>query len=332
MLHYPSASVSIPKIVGFLAVASWLLAAATGRVPTALRAADRLGLCIPVGSRDLADAVPGPGVGRQPDDLLRAVRRVPCPIRAADSGRREGQALPRRLRGLHRDGGRVRAVQVHHGQLHLASGPIGDPNDFAMFLSGAIPLAVFFAFNAQSRRRLWRSRSSSSSPRTWRRSRGVRSSVLARCCSGRSSRAASRCREYLAEQSWWRRYLPSPSFCSSRLSRSAWFRSRVAANQNVASREVFWQAAWHMALDHPVVGVGPDRFGLESEHYVRNDPIVLQRSGRAQQLPRDSRRGRAVRSGAVPVPDGVYVAGASLREAKGRSRPTMWSVVALLTH
>jgi putative inorganic carbon (HCO3(-)) transporter len=49
----------------------------------------------------------------------------------------------------------------------------------------------------------------------------------------------------------------------------------VAADQNVASREVFWQAAWHMALDHPVVGVGPDRFGVESEHYVRNDPIVL---------------------------------------------------------
>jgi O-antigen ligase len=50
----------------------------------------------------------------------------------------------------------------------------------------------------------------------------------------------------------------------------------VVADKNVASRQVFWSAAWQMSLDHPVVGVGPGRFGAESQNYVLNNPIVLQ--------------------------------------------------------
>ena len=41
MLAIPTASVTIPKIVGLLAVASWFLAAATGRAP--LRYAPQIG-------------------------------------------------------------------------------------------------------------------------------------------------------------------------------------------------------------------------------------------------------------------------------------------------
>ena len=47
------------------------------------------------------------------------------------------------------------------------------------------------------------------------------------------------------------------------------------AAQNVASREALWRGAIMMSMDHPVTGVGPGRFGIESTDYVRDNPIVL---------------------------------------------------------
>jgi putative inorganic carbon (hco3(-)) transporter len=48
------------------------------------------------------------------------------------------------------------------------------------------------------------------------------------------------------------------------------------AGENVASRDALWRGAVAMSMDHPLTGVGPGRFGVESTDYVRDNPIVLQ--------------------------------------------------------
>ena len=49
------------------------------------------------------------------------------------------------------------------------------------------------------------------------------------------------------------------------------------AAANVASRKALWSAAVNMGADHPLLGVGPGRFGIESPNYVTDDPVNLQR-------------------------------------------------------
>ena len=51
----------------------------------------------------------------------------------------------------------------------------------------------------------------------------------------------------------------------------------VVAQANVDSREAYWSAAARMAADHPILGVGPGRFGIESKNYILNDPINIER-------------------------------------------------------
>jgi O-antigen ligase len=49
----------------------------------------------------------------------------------------------------------------------------------------------------------------------------------------------------------------------------------AVARDNADSRQAYWAAAVRMAADHPLVGVGPDRFGTESPDYIRNNPVIL---------------------------------------------------------
>ena len=47
------------------------------------------------------------------------------------------------------------------------------------------------------------------------------------------------------------------------------------ATKNSQSREALWAGALEMSMDHPITGVGPGRFGAESVNYIRDDPIAL---------------------------------------------------------
>jgi putative inorganic carbon (HCO3(-)) transporter len=49
------------------------------------------------------------------------------------------------------------------------------------------------------------------------------------------------------------------------------------AQRNEDSRLAFWSAALRMSYDHPLVGVGPGRFGEESDKYLGNRPSTLQK-------------------------------------------------------
>ena len=48
------------------------------------------------------------------------------------------------------------------------------------------------------------------------------------------------------------------------------------ANENLQSREALWRGAVLMAMDNPVTGVGPNRYGPESVEYVRDNPVVIE--------------------------------------------------------
>jgi putative inorganic carbon (hco3(-)) transporter len=275
MLHYPSASVSIPKIVGLLAVASWFLAAATGRAP--LRYAPQIGwafafLFVVVISLMLSPD-PASGVSRTISYALYVV------FLGLFVQLTPGEAKVRRCLAVYVGSTALAAgyalFRFIAGHVHLASGPIGDPNDFAMFLSGAIPLAIFFALSAKQRRGLWVAAVVvliAADLATLSRGSlvGLGAVLLWAIISRRISLPGVLGGAVVVATVLAFAFLLFQPLIQERLVQKS-----VAANQNVASREVFWQAAWHMALDHPIVGVGPNRFGVESEHYVRNDPIVL---------------------------------------------------------
>ena len=155
-LAFPTHSVTIPKILGVLAVLSWVLAASTGRAP--LRFTPQIGwgfvfLLVIVLSLMLSPD-PGTGVTKTVSYALYVT------ILALVVQNFPGRAKVERCLAIYAGSAAIAAiaglVRFVTGAAHLASGPISDPNEFAMFMAGAIPLAVYFAFNAPRRRWLWR--------------------------------------------------------------------------------------------------------------------------------------------------------------------------------
>jgi putative inorganic carbon (HCO3(-)) transporter len=273
-LQFP-ASFPIPKIVGLLAVASWALAAATGR--TRLRFTPQMGWGF------LFLAVIVLSLMLSPDPSAGVTRTISYALYVLFLGlfvqnirtRREIE----RCLGVYAGAVSLAALdglfRFATGKVHLASGPIGDPNDFALILSGAIPIVVLFAFTPRRGQWLWR----------------VALVVIVACTLATLSRGALV--GFAAVLLWalLSRRISMPGVLSGALAVSVvaavaliffqpliqerLVQKSVAANQNAISREVFWKAALSMSIDHPVTGVGPSRFGVVSEHYVHNDPTVL---------------------------------------------------------
>ena len=274
-LAFPTHSVTIPKILGVLAVLSWVLAASTGRAP--LRFTPQIGwgfafLLVIVLSLMLSPD-PGTGVTKTVSYALYVT------ILALVVQNFPGRAKVERCLAIYAGSAAIAAiaglVRFVTGAAHLASGPISDPNEFAMFMAGAIPLAVYFAFNAPRRRWLWR----------------IAVVIIAGATLATLSRGAAAGFGAVVLWAVLSRRVSLPGVLAAAIAigtvllfafllfqpliQERLVQKSIIANKNVASREVFWSAAWHMSLDNPVVGVGPNRFGIVSERYVRNDPIVL---------------------------------------------------------
>ena len=162
------------------------------------------------------------------------------------------------------------------GNVERVSGPIGEANDFAYVLASVLPFAIYLALRDKRLRLLW----------------GVCGAVLVLALFGTLSRGAlvgvaavvlwavatRRTRVggvvagviviggvLLLAFTLWRPLIDERLAAKS-----------VVAQANVDSREAYWRAAVNMAADHPVLGVGPGRFGVESKNYVLNDPINIE--------------------------------------------------------
>jgi putative inorganic carbon (HCO3(-)) transporter len=166
-------------------------------------------------------------------------------------------------------------VLLIKGDVDRVSGPIGEANDFAYLLASVLPFAVYLTL----RDRRWR---------TWW---VVCSGVLILALLGTLSRGAlvglaavvlwagatrrTRVGGVLAGLfvvagvvllafTLWRPLIDERLAAKSKV-----------ATANVESRKQYWRAAGSMAADHPLLGVGPGRFGIEARNYVRNDPLNL---------------------------------------------------------
>ncbi len=163
------------------------------------------------------------------------------------------------------------------GHVERVSGPIGEANDFAYVLASVLPFGVYLTLRDRRLRVLW----------------ALCSAVIVLALFGTLSRGAlvgvaavvlwavatrrTRVGGVLAGTvvvagtlllafTLWRPLIDE------RLAAKG-----VVAQANVDSREAYWSAAARMAADHPILGVGPGRFGVEASNYVLNDPINIER-------------------------------------------------------
>ena len=167
------------------------------------------------------------------------------------------------------------ALSFISGDVGRVSGPIGEANDFAYVLASVLPFAILLGARDRRLRVLW-----------W-----VCCAVLVGALFGTLSRGAlvglaavvlwaiatRRTRlggvvagaivvggVLLLAFTLWRPLIDERLAAKS-----------VVAQANVESREAYWRAAVGMAADHPVLGVGPGRYGVESKGYILNDPINI---------------------------------------------------------
>ncbi len=274
-LNFPTPTLSIPKIVGILAVVSWALAVLTGR--TQLRFTPQLGW---------AFAFLG----------LVILSFLLCPVPAQAESTTISYTLYILFMGLfvqairnREDAERCLAVYTCSivlgtfyglgtftaGVAHLASGPISDPNNYASTLAGGLPLAGFFSRHARRWRWAWRIGAAlivATLLATLSRGALVGFAVvlLWAAVSGRISLRAigAICLAVIVGLG------VGLVFFKPIIDEHLHEKSAIAT-QNVNSREAFWAAALRMAEARPLIGIGPGRFPDEVKNYVRNDPSPL---------------------------------------------------------
>jgi O-antigen ligase len=275
MLQYPTSTLTIPKIVGLLAVAAWVLAAATRRAP--LRYTPQIGwalafVLVVVISLMLSHD-PNAGLIKTISYALYAT------FLALFVQMIRGRERIERCLAIYAASATLAAayglIRFLSGEVGRAGGPLHDPNDFAFLLASAIPIAVYFALCWRRLRWLWLLAVPilvGASLATLSRGTivGFAAVLVWAILSGRISMPGVLGGVVAAGVVAAVAFVFFQPLIQERLVQKS-----VVADKNVASRQVFWSAAWRMSLDNPVVGVGPGRFGAESQNYVLNDPIVL---------------------------------------------------------
>ncbi len=272
-LRYPTATLTIPKIIGFLAVTSFVFAAATGRVMFRSAPPIRwaLGFLLMIVVSLMLSPDPSTGLGKTISYALYVTFLAVFVQMIRDRKGVERALAVYAISATFAAGDGL----IHFlGGQHLASGPITDPNAFAYILAGALPVSVYFAFSAKHRR-------------PWL----ISIALIAGTLLATYSRGAIV--GFAAVLVWavLTRRISLPGILAGvatvavvagiaviylqPLIQERLVQKSQIANANVSSRLAFWSAAWRMSLDHPVLGVGPGRFGAESQFYLLNDPIQL---------------------------------------------------------
>lgn len=274
-LNFPTSTISIPKILGFLAFAGWAFAVISGR--RNLRFTPQMGWAFAflfVTLLSLMFAV-YPGAGST--ETISYVLYIMFLAIFVQSIRTEKEI--NRCLGVYAFAIAVGTfyglATFTAGVAHLASGPIADPNDYASTLAGGLPLAAYFARHAARGRWLWRigallivatllatlSRGAAA---------GFAVVLIWAFLSGRISfRVIASIVVALAIGGGVGYLMFKPVIDQHLQEKSA------IATTNVVSRMAFWTAAIHMAEHYPILGVGPNGFTVEAQSYIQNDPIVL---------------------------------------------------------
>ena len=275
-LGYPTETVSVVKILGALLLAGYALRAlgtpAVLRLPgTAWAVA---ALCIVVLLSLLAAEDAAAGVGKALRYLLFAA--FFALLLQLVRTRRDVHACLRVLVLSLAVAAVVALAAFVQREEPLAAGPIGDPNDFAYFMATVLPLAGYLAIADRGRRWLW----------------AACSLVVIAAMLATLSRGAAVGLAAVVVWALVTRKVPLGGVAAALLAAvvvlavalTLWqplieerFQAKGSvAEQNVDSRQALWRAAIDMAADHPVLGVGPGRFGDESAAYALDQPVGLE--------------------------------------------------------
>jgi putative inorganic carbon (HCO3(-)) transporter len=157
----------------------------------------------------------------------------------------------------------------------LASGPVGDPNDFAYLLASALPLAGYLIVDDRRYRAVWVLATIpvvAALLATF--SRGALVGILALVVwavltrrvplGGVLAGAAAAMVILVLALAFWRPLIDERVQAKG-----------TVASANVQSRQALWRGALRMAADRPLTGVGPGRFGIASPAYVTDEVLVL---------------------------------------------------------
>jgi putative inorganic carbon (hco3(-)) transporter len=176
-------------------------------------------------------------------------------------------------------------VSFLSGELTRAAGPIADPNDFGDLIVAVIPLALFLFVEDRKWRVLW----------------GLVLATLLAAALGSLSRGALVGLGGLLVWGILTRRVSAVAllgagtliamvlvvgfaFFGSVVERRLSDRERITSS-SAAARIAFWEAAANMSADHPLLGVGPERYDAERENYLYNSPIPLEGRENGQQGP-----------------------------------------------
>lgn len=276
MLHYPTATLSTVKLFGMALVGAYVLRAA-GR-GTKIRTSPVIGIGIVfafvVGLSLIASPEPSAGL----EKAFRYAFFVLFLFLVAQlvSDRPTGKRLLQVYVASAALASLVGLMAFLSGAEARASGPIDDPNDFGYLMATAVPFAVYLYREDRRLRLLW----------------GIGLILLLAATAATLSRGAA---VGLAALLLWALLTGrigakavvtavAGIFVAAVVAVALWQplisdrleeKERIA-DKNVESREAFWSAATQMWMSSPVLGIGPDRFGVEAPEYVRSNPIALQ--------------------------------------------------------
>jgi O-antigen ligase len=276
LLHYPTETVSAVKILGLLLVVAWILRALAGRellrLPSTLAPVMVFGMLVGISFVFSPDPTVGIEKVLRYGLFMAFFFLVVQLVRDSAGVRRVLRAL-----AVSATGAALWAlVSYLSGNLDRAGGPIEDPNDFAYLIVTVLPIVGFLFVEERARRGLW----------------GASFAILIAAALATLSRGAL---VGLAVLALWALFtgkvtvggvlaaagallgvvLVAFTFWSPLVNESVTRKGKIA-EQNTASRIAFWDAAMEMTYDHPLVGVGPGRYGDETVNYVGNRPYELE--------------------------------------------------------
>lgn len=268
LLQYPTETISAVKVLGLLLAGAWALRALGQR--TELRLPSTLAPVLVFGMLVGASLVLSPDPVGGVQKLLRYALFIVfffLVVQLCDSRRSVRRLL--RVLTLSASGAAIWAlVAFLGGQLERAAGPIGDPNDFAFLIATVLPVAGLLFVEEPRRRALWAACLALMVAATLATlSRGALVGLAALLVWAIASRRVPVVGVVAALLTLGAVVLAAVAFWSPLIEEKVEQKGRVA-DENAASRLGFWDAAARMAYDHPVMGVGPARFGEESDDYL----------------------------------------------------------------
>ena len=161
-------------------------------------------------------------------------------------------------------------------RLTRAAGPIADPNDFGDLIGAVIPLTLFLFVEDRKWRVLWGLVLAALLAATLGSlSRGALVGLAGLLVWGILTRRVSAVALLGAATLIATILVMAFAFFGSVVKERVSGRERITSS-SAAARIVFWEAAASMTADHPLLGVGPERFDAEREKYLHGTPIALE--------------------------------------------------------